>query len=71
MNPITETSMTAARNMEAALLRKSKKELTSVYGRACLGRISDAKGAGLTKAQMAYDICRARFGKKVAEAALL
>ena len=71
---MTEHEMTLMKQVqhdEQHLLAKSKPALTTLYGRTCLGRISDPKGAGLSKAQMAYDICRARYGKRIAEAALL
>ncbi|MEA1052345.1 hypothetical protein U5801_21420 [Lamprobacter modestohalophilus] len=73
MTDLNELWMTEARKTEASLLRKRKQELTPIYARACLGRISNPKDAAknLSKAQMAYDICRARYGKRIAEAALL
>ena len=71
MSQVNEASLLQAREMEKALLRKTKKELLPIYCRTCLGRVHSAKGVDLNKAQMAYDICRARFGKAIAEAALL
>lgn len=54
---------------EKSLLTRPKAEISAVYRRECLGRVSLAPDC-LSKAQMAWDIATARHGRRVARAAL-
>jgi hypothetical protein len=65
--------ITQIQQEERALRAKAKKDLATLYCRTCLGPLSRAKDVctDLNKAQMAYDICRARHGKRITALALL
>ena len=55
-----------ANQLYKSLMGMTKQNLTARYGRVCLGRISNPKGAALSKSQMAYDIVRAEMGRAAA-----